>query len=356
MQMNVKKIVFSGLTLFVVALVVFAAVFASCEVVATTEGQTVTPETLWIRLTPTAPVDAGGIQTAVLTLDFSRPIEGLVDILTPDELAKIISFDFNYPTGTPEADKLKAVKVKKLAEAIYTLTVQNIPAIGGTAKIIVNRTGITPSFRLWSLDGQLIPDAQDLARIYFFAFTKEMNSTGLTAPAYGEIDQARHSINVTVPYGTTISALKPTITHSGASITPEGASSRDFTAKPVVYVVSPKTGAVIAYTVNVTEGIGSDDVQVTITFDLELADQTIDLSGASSAAMSWLSNGALSADAGSGWDSCQWYLDGGALTGETSSTLSKPTQDFPLGTHTLSVRVIKDGKPFSKSVVFVVEE
>jgi formylglycine-generating enzyme required for sulfatase activity len=74
-------------------------------------------------------------------------------------------------------------------------------------------------------------------------------STGTT------IDEVAHTIAVTVPFGTVVTALVPTITHTGASINPDTDVANDFTSS-VVYTVTAADSSTQDYTVTVTVSSG----------------------------------------------------------------------------------------------------
>ncbi len=84
-------------------------------------------------------------------------------------------------------------------------------------------------------------------------------------------------------------------------------------------------------------------------------DETIPLSvsGLSNEA-SISSTSVLQASVTGTWDSYTWYLDG-AVKGNTSS-ISLSLSGEEKGTHTLTLVVVKDGKPYSKSVMFKIIE
>jgi hypothetical protein len=63
-------------------------------------------------------------------------------------------------------------------------------------------------------------------------------------------------ITVTVPIGTNLSSLRPTITHTGASISPASGTYQNFTS-PVIYRVLAEDLSYSDYTVYVTEGLSS---------------------------------------------------------------------------------------------------
>lgn len=69
--------------------------------------------------------------------------------------------------------------------------------------------------------------------------------------ASGSIDENTHAVSVVVPNGTDITALIPTISITGASVSPASGTPTDFTG-PVVYTVTAADSSTVDYTVNVT--------------------------------------------------------------------------------------------------------
>jgi hypothetical protein len=65
------------------------------------------------------------------------------------------------------------------------------------------------------------------------------------------IDPVAKTINWTVPFGTTVTALAPTYTHDGASASPASGSTRNFTS-PVTYTVTATDSRTSDYAVTVT--------------------------------------------------------------------------------------------------------
>jgi hypothetical protein len=64
------------------------------------------------------------------------------------------------------------------------------------------------------------------------------------------------NISISMPYGTTVTSLTPSITHTGASISPTGA--QDFTS-PVQYTVTAEDGSTQMYTATVSFGTSATD-------------------------------------------------------------------------------------------------
>jgi PGF-pre-PGF domain-containing protein len=67
----------------------------------------------------------------------------------------------------------------------------------------------------------------------------------------GVINEASRTIALTVPYGTDVTALVPTIVHNGSSISPKSGVAQNF-ANPVTYTVTAADGTTQSYTVTVT--------------------------------------------------------------------------------------------------------
>lgn len=74
---------------------------------------------------------------------------------------------------------------------------------------------------------------------------------GLNPPVVGTVTEANHTVALTVPNGTNVTALVPTISHTGASISPASGAAHDFT-NPVNYVVTAADATTQTYVVTVT--------------------------------------------------------------------------------------------------------
>jgi formylglycine-generating enzyme required for sulfatase activity len=72
--------------------------------------------------------------------------------------------------------------------------------------------------------------------------------------ATGVITEADHTITITVPYGTDVKSLTPTIIHTGVSVSPASGVAHDFT-NPATYIVTAANSSTQAYTVTVTQSI-----------------------------------------------------------------------------------------------------
>ena len=74
---------------------------------------------------------------------------------------------------------------------------------------------------------------------------------GLTPAVSGVVNETLHTIALTVPAGTNVSALVPTITITGASVSPASGVAQSFST-PVTYTVTAADASTQTYTVTVT--------------------------------------------------------------------------------------------------------
>ncbi|WP_127534445.1 DUF4073 domain-containing protein, partial [Paenibacillus kobensis] len=74
---------------------------------------------------------------------------------------------------------------------------------------------------------------------------------GLTPAVAGTVNETAKTVTVTVPHGTNVASLVPTITHTGASVSPNSGTVQNFT-NPVTYTVTAADSTTQQYTVTVT--------------------------------------------------------------------------------------------------------
>jgi len=75
---------------------------------------------------------------------------------------------------------------------------------------------------------------------------KAADNAGLTADITGMI--SGDSVNISVPYGINITSLKPTVQHTGISVTPASGAVQNFSS-PVTYIVKAEDGSTKNYKV-----------------------------------------------------------------------------------------------------------
>lgn len=98
-------------------------------------------------------------------------------------------------------------------------------------------------------------------QITSFIFTASDNSTlGVNIEAI--IDETNKTIIATVPFGTNVTALTPSISFSGDAVSPENNAEQDFTSI-VEYIVTAGDSSTAAYDVSVVLAEGSTEKQIT---------------------------------------------------------------------------------------------
>jgi len=84
---------------------------------------------------------------------------------------------------------------------------------------------------------------------------KAITSFSFASPiATTTIDEINHTISFVAPFGTNVAALVPTITITGASVSPLSGVAHDFTS-PVTYTVTAADGSTQAYVVSINVGV-----------------------------------------------------------------------------------------------------
>lgn len=167
----------------------------------------------------------------------------------------ILSFKFVSPNIEASIDDKNIVAIMPSGTDVTNL----VPVISASDKATVNPASGEPkdftqpvSYTVTAEDGSqavysaivIVKAKSSEKRILSFRFASlDLNAT---------IDESTKEIKVTVPMGTDVSALVPTITVSmGASIDPVSGVSIDFT-QPVTYTVTAEDGSQASYTAIVT--------------------------------------------------------------------------------------------------------
>ena len=211
------------------------------------------------------------------------------------------TYTLNFTVAAPSTD----ATVSSLAYTVDNTaeTITNVPSSETLADF---KTNLTPAagatFEVYESDGSTV--ATDLATGYKVIVTAEDGTTTKTytvtvntsasteanitsftvASVTGTIDGSAHTVAVTVPFGTDVTALVPTITLSaGATVDPASGVAQDFTS-PVTYTVTAEDGTttqpwVVTVTVApapapaftatypMSANIGSDQFDVVVNLD-----------------------------------------------------------------------------------------
>jgi uncharacterized protein YjdB len=150
----------------------------------------------------------------------------------------------------------------------YGTTEEEIPLVTAKARHAKARVEITQATGLTAPDNTatvLVTAENGRTQTYIVRFTVAENSAkAITAFRFEEFDPDvvgvineganPKTITVTVPYGTDVTALVPTIEHTGVSIFPAAETPQDFTdsaTNPVIYTVTAADGSTATYEVTV---------------------------------------------------------------------------------------------------------
>ena len=163
--------------------------------------------------------DANGNYSISFTLPAGAKVEDLVIVYTVNQKAKVITDVTNtkYQLTTPA---LVEVQSESGTKRKYYVII-SIEVVKASTKQITS-----------------------------FRFTKADN-TSLSEDKVATISEATKTITLTLPNGTLVKSLKPTIEHDGISVNPQSGVAQDFTTI-VDYEVTAQDGTKQTYTVTVT--------------------------------------------------------------------------------------------------------
>lgn len=131
----------------------------------------------------------------------------------------------------------------------YSVDGKNWVAI--TGETVENLAADTYKVRYRAVGKALPSKAQELTIAAYISSTEKKILTFEIDGAEGVIDETNHTVTVTVPYGTSVTARKPVITISAkATIDPADGQVQDF-GHPVTYTVTAEDDSTQAYTVTV---------------------------------------------------------------------------------------------------------
>ena len=186
-----------------------------------------------------------------LNINFELTIEPNKEIVSVATLA-----DINVAYGTVIGDVGLPATVEVTLDDLSTQTLAvkwdgGTPAYGGnTAGTYAFEGTITLAAGIANTGGytatvEVVVEANSAKAITAFNFA------GLTPEVVGVVDEGARTVALTVPFGTDVTTLVPTITHTGANISPNTGIAQNFTA-PVTYTVTSADASSQAYVVTVT--------------------------------------------------------------------------------------------------------
>ncbi|MDD3040980.1 S-layer homology domain-containing protein [Bacteroides sp.] len=177
----------------------------------------------------------------------------------PSTAKAITAFDFNGLTPNVTGAVDEGAKTIALTVPYGTDVTALVPSITHTGASVSPNTGVAQDFT--NPVTYTVKAADNSEQQYTVTVTKAANIAkaitafdfnGLTPAVTGTVDEGAKTIALTVPYGTDVTALVPSITHTGASVSPNTGVAQDFTT-PVTYIVKAADNSEQQYTVTVTK-------------------------------------------------------------------------------------------------------
>jgi hypothetical protein len=210
-------------------------------------------------------IHTGAIVSPLATVaqDFTTPVT--YTVTAEDNTTKVYTV-----TVSVAKNSAKAVTSFALAGATGTIN-EAAGTIAVTVPYGTSVTSLTPAIiHTGAIVSPLATVAQNFTNPVTYTVTAEDNTTKVytvmvtvaknnakavtsfaLAGVDGTINEAAGTIAVTVPHGTNVTSLMPTIAHTGASISPLATVAQDFT-NPVTYTVKAEDNSTKVYSVTVT--------------------------------------------------------------------------------------------------------
>jgi alpha-tubulin suppressor-like RCC1 family protein/fibronectin type 3 domain-containing protein len=161
--------------------------------------------------------------------------------LAPITLTANMTGAFDDPTGTVVfRDGSNVIGTETLANGSAQLT--GVTLSPGTHELSAFYQGDGVYLELSSNDVSVTAAANPAKAITAFSFA--------SPAAVGTVNETAHTVTLNVPYGTDVTSLTPTITHTGAGVSPNSGVAQDFTG-PVTYTVTAADGSTQPYAVTV---------------------------------------------------------------------------------------------------------
>jgi len=167
------------------------------------------------------------------------------------------------PTGTVTSAKptfkwSKATGAAKYELRVYQGSTQKLKKTG-LAKLSYKAVKALPTnvTLTWKVRASNAAGAGAWSRSIKFKIVPPSSEKAITAfsfaspAATGVVNESLHTIALTVPYGTNVTALVPTIAITGASVSPASGAAHDFSS-PVTYTVTAADATTQTYAVTVT--------------------------------------------------------------------------------------------------------
>ncbi len=234
-------------------------VTALTPVIAISEKATVSPASgasgnFTQPVTYTVTAEDGSSVVYTVTVNVSQPGDAKITEFFFSGITPTVYAAINESTKTIIAMVPFGTNVTALSPTISVSAGANVNPASGVAKDFTNHVAytVTPSGgspATYTVTVIVLEELRSEAKITAFSFP--------TLMVDATINEAAKTITATVPSGTDVTALAPTINVSGgATITPASGIAKDFT-HPVQYVVKAENNSTATYTVTVTKGLSN---------------------------------------------------------------------------------------------------
>lgn len=210
-------------------------------------------------------------------LDDTGEAEGYFSVVIPDEYTtENFQFRFRWVTDEHDNDYLGCAIDEVSLDIIEEQGVEyTYEFADGTSMATANVSGVAALLKGYNPNlttaqikniilttGDSVPSLSGITatgkRVNAFNALQAANPakalTSFTIPSQvgvTTIDEALHTVKLTVPFGTDVTALIPTLAITGASVSPTSGTAQNFST-PVVYTVTAADGSTQTYTVTVT--------------------------------------------------------------------------------------------------------
>ncbi|MFY0690209.1 MAG: cadherin domain-containing protein [Cyclobacteriaceae bacterium] len=187
------------------------------------------------------------------------------------------SLNIDASAHTISATVSDGTDLATLAPTITVSTGATINPESGTAQdfssavtyMVTAQNGDTQDWTVTVVLAEELNDSTDIASFVF------ASGDGHPEPVEGTIDTSSHTVTATVPYGTSLTSLAPTITVStGATINPESGTAQDFSST-VTYTVTAENGDKQEWLVEVIAELNGEADILSFSTSNELQEATI---------------------------------------------------------------------------------
>ncbi|WP_405246592.1 beta strand repeat-containing protein [Cellulophaga sp. Asnod2-G02] len=251
----------------------------------TIDGETVNDPATAFTITLPAGTDVTALSPSITHTGASiNPASGVVQDFSSPTTYTVTAADgttqvYSVTVTAPALSSTKAITAFTIGGVNATISGTNIslilpagtdvtalsPSITHTGTSINPASGAVQDFS--SPVSYTVTAADGTIQVYSVIVTAPaLSSTkAITAFTIGTVNGTITGTNIslTLPAGTDVTALTPSITHTGASINPDSGAAQDFSS-PVSYTVTAADGTTQVYTVTVTAPALSSDKDITL--------------------------------------------------------------------------------------------